>query len=62
MGNDIILRDRSTDLAKSFQSMVQAPLDYLIATLRTLQSMVSAKVNSGHAHFLGGYRSRVLEL
>ena len=46
MGNDIVLRDRSTDLAKSFQSMLQAPLDYLIATLRTLQSMVSAKVTS----------------
>ena len=46
MGNDIILRDRSTELAKSFQSMLQAPLDYLIATLRTLQSMVSAKVTS----------------
>ena len=41
MGNDIVLRDRTADLAKSFQSMLQAPLDYLLATLRTLQSMVS---------------------
>ncbi len=41
MGKDIVLRDRTVDLAKSFCSMLQAPLDYLIATLRTLLAMVS---------------------
>ena len=48
MGNDIVLRDRTADLAKSFQSMLQAPLDYLIAALRTLQSMVRTKIRCVH--------------
>ena len=40
MGKDVVLRDRTVDLVKSFRSMLQAPLDYLIAALRTLQAMV----------------------
>ena len=41
LGKDIILRDRAVDLARSLRSMLQAPQDYLIAGLKTLQAMVS---------------------
>ena len=41
MGKDIVLRDRSADLARSLRMMLQSPQDYLIATLKTLQAMVS---------------------
>ena len=44
MGKDIVLRDRSADLVKSLQMMLQSPQDYLIATLKTLQAMVSPSV------------------
>ena len=40
MGKDIVLRDRSADLARSLRMMLQSPQDYLIATLKTLQAMV----------------------
>ena len=40
MGKDIVLRDRSADLARSLRTMLQSPQDYLIATLKTLQAMV----------------------
>ena len=42
MGKDIVLRDRSADLARSLRMMLQSPQDYLIATLKTLQAMVNA--------------------
>ena len=44
VGKDIVLRDRSVELAQSVQMMVQAPLDHLLGTLRTLQAMVSVCV------------------
>ena len=44
VGKDIVLRDRSVELAQSVQTMVQAPLDHLLSTLRTLQAMVSVCV------------------
>ena len=40
MGKDIVLRDRSAELAGSLRMMLQSPQDYLIATLKTLQAMV----------------------
>lgn len=40
LGKDIILRDRAVDLARSLRSMLQAPQDYLIAGLKTLQAMI----------------------
>ncbi len=42
LGKDIVLRDRTVDLTKSFTLMLQAPLDYLVAALRTLLAMVSS--------------------
>ena len=44
MGTDIVLRDRSIDLAHSFRLMVPSPMDYLLATLRTLLAMVRGVV------------------
>ena len=41
MGKDIVLRDRSADLARSLRMMLQSPQDYLVATLKTLQAMVN---------------------
>ena len=40
VGKDIVLRDRSVELAQSVQMMLQAPLEHLLSTLRTLQAMV----------------------
>ena len=45
MGKDIVLRDRSIELAGSLRMMLQSPQDYLIVTLRTLQAMVGEKNN-----------------
>ena len=40
MGKDIVLQDRSADLAKSLRAMLQSPQDNLITTFKTLQAMV----------------------
>ena len=40
MGKDVVLRDRSLDLAKSIRRMLQSPSDHLVATLQLLQNMV----------------------
>jgi hypothetical protein len=40
LGKDIVLKDRALDLARALRSMIQAPQDYLIAALKTLQAMV----------------------
>ena len=41
LGKDVVLRDRSLDLANSIRRILQSPSDHLISTLRTLQAMVS---------------------
>jgi hypothetical protein len=40
LGKDIVLKDRALDLARALRSMIQAPQDYLIAALKTLQAMI----------------------
>ena len=40
IGRDVVLMDRGKDLAKSVRCILQSPLDYLIAALKTLQAMV----------------------
>ena len=40
MGKDIVLQDRSAELAKSLRSMIQSPHECLVATFKTLQAMV----------------------
>ena len=41
LGKDVVLRDRSVDLANSLRRILQSPPDHLILALRTLQTMVS---------------------
>ena len=38
--------DRGKDLAKSIRCILQSPLDYLIAALKTLQAMVRREMVS----------------
>lgn len=40
IGRDIVLMDRGKDLAKSIRCILQSPLDYLIAALKTLQAII----------------------
>ena len=40
VGKDIVLRDRSVELARSVQMVIQAPLDHLLRTLSILQATV----------------------
>ena len=41
LGRDVVIKDRSLDLAKSFRAMLSSPLDYIIAALRALNATVS---------------------
>ncbi len=55
LGNDVVLRDRSQDLARSVRKILQSPHDHLLGALRTLQNMVRIRVWSG----MGVVRVRV---
>ena len=41
LGKDVVLRDRSIDLAHSLRSMLHSSSEHLVLALRTLQNMVS---------------------
>jgi len=40
LGGDVVLRDRSLDLVRAVQKILQSPPDHLLGALRTLQNMV----------------------
>ena len=50
LGKDVVLRDRSLDLARSMRQMLQSPSDHLLGALRTLQNMVGMDTRCSHTH------------